>query len=374
MSRFKFIFILFWIIIPFNEACTQKNTFEYRKMEEVKFNFKELDFEPTEVVDYLPANYTKDGSKDYTNYIQKAIDNNQNIIFPDFPLLINDNGLELRSHSKIMFRKNSALILKASNKEKYSMLYLNGIESVIIYNPKLIGDRNTHLGEKGEWGMGIRINGSRNVKIYNVDIKDTWGDGIYIASSYKGLSKTENILVEHGHIDNARRDGISIIGGDNIKIKDLFISNTNGTHPASGIVLEPNRESDFLRKIKLENIVTFNNQNDGIVFNASHLLNKKYSPQVSVDIINHKDVSSRFAMRFSKVKFDKENKRMKGYVNVVNSNWINSKRKEVVIIYENSNLPQVRFNNVKVDKNQKEFDEYLHNLKQIHSDIKINNK
>src|SRR5699024_10041935 len=136
---------------------------------------------------------------------------------------------------------------------------------------------------------------------------------------------------------------------------NLFISNINGTHPASGVVVEPNRKTDFLTNILLENITTFNNQNDGIVFNASKLLNNNTSPEVSVDITNHKDISSRWAMRFSKINTNSNHKKITGYVKIKNAEWIDTRREEVMMMYEDSKLPQIIFKNVGVNKNEKRF-------------------
>src|SRR5690554_2330265 len=50
------------------------------------------------IEDYLPSNYVEDGTRDYTSYVQQAINENQNVRFPDFPILINDTGIFLRSN------------------------------------------------------------------------------------------------------------------------------------------------------------------------------------------------------------------------------------------------------------------------------------
>src|ERR1700758_4716525 len=43
----------------------------------------------------LPANYVKNGSVDYTSFIQGALDKYSKVIFPDFPVLINESGLTI---------------------------------------------------------------------------------------------------------------------------------------------------------------------------------------------------------------------------------------------------------------------------------------
>src|SRR5690606_29419791 len=116
---------------------------------------------------YLPHNYVKDGSIDYTIYMQKGLDENLNIQFPDFPVLINENGLNIRSNQKLNFSKNACLIMKPNSEERYGLLNLKNVSNVVINNPGLEGDRKNHKSSKGEWGMGINILSSRNITINN---------------------------------------------------------------------------------------------------------------------------------------------------------------------------------------------------------------
>ena len=59
------------------------------------------------LTDYLPRNFVRDGSMDYTSFIQIALIKNPNIVFPDFPVLINDSGLEIPSNRTLTFLKGS---------------------------------------------------------------------------------------------------------------------------------------------------------------------------------------------------------------------------------------------------------------------------
>src|SRR5690606_12983874 len=57
----------------------------------------------------LPKGYVKDGTVDYTKYLQNGINNNKNVLFPDLPLLINKTGLTLKSGTTIVFPDKSRL-------------------------------------------------------------------------------------------------------------------------------------------------------------------------------------------------------------------------------------------------------------------------
>ncbi|WP_352421139.1 right-handed parallel beta-helix repeat-containing protein [Proteiniphilum sp.] len=207
------------------------------------------------IVDFLPENFVKDGTIDYTSTIQSLIDNNTNLLFPPFPLLVNEKGLNLRSNSVLYFPKGGCIKMKPNNSSHYSILHIENIQNIRIYNAVLIGDRKNHLGSSGEWGMGIYIKGAENIYITNAVISDCWGDGIDIMhSSDKNNSK--NIFIEKCKIMRNRRNGITIGSGEDITIANCIISDTNGTLPMAGIDIEPNNNKAELGKIKIENLKT----------------------------------------------------------------------------------------------------------------------
>lgn len=242
---------------------------------------------------YLPRGYSKNGSVDYTKYLQKAIDENNHVLMPNFPVLINDDGLELNNNSEILFSNKSELRLKPSDKGNYQVLRVHSKNNVHIYFPKITGDRYNHLNSSGEWGMGISIRSSSNVYVLNAAIKNCWGDGIYVGSD--GSKKaSQNIRIEHGNIDNNRRNGISIINVDSLVISNVVISNTNGTNPQVAIDFEPNNNKEVLKNIYLDNIYTFNNFNQGIFYCFNMLNGSK--ERVDITLVNHIDKGAKAAI------------------------------------------------------------------------------
>lgn len=343
--KLKFLFIVISLFY-FNVSCYSQS-FEYKKPKNIYENFIHPNENSVDIKKYLPENYVEDGSIDYTRYIQEALDNNKKVRFPDFPIRINASGLEVRDSSKIFFNRNSKLILEPNDKKKYKILSLDEVTNVNIYNPQLVGERENHKNDEGEWGMGINIENSKNINIYNPHISNTWGDGIYISSSSE--AKTDNILIKYGIIDNVRRNGISIISGRNIKIDSVQISNTNGHHPAAGIDLEPNKIKQEIKNITLENIFTFNNQKEGIVFSFSNLLSPKSSQEISVKIRNHHDIGARYAIRFFKKGFKNEDRPLSGNITIKNSLWEEPRRKAVAYIPSNNDkLPKILLEQIKV--------------------------
>src|SRR5690606_23777242 len=105
---------------------------------------------------YLPQRHVKDGSVDYTTYLQNAVNNEKEITLPNYPIAVNWKGLQLKSNFRLVFQNESKLIMLPNSKTNYEIIGINNIENVEIIRPNLEGDKKKHLGEKGEWGMGLK--------------------------------------------------------------------------------------------------------------------------------------------------------------------------------------------------------------------------
>jgi len=300
--------VMIYIIV--NKGYANIDRFIYRPVPKQFITMVSVDVETDQYVDataYLPLGYSRLGDVDYTKYIQAAINENNNVILPDFPILINDSGLRPKSNSNIYFRKKSKLILKPSNKPQYGVFVLDQVENINIFQPTILGDRDHHIGNKGEWGMGIRIVKSKNIRIVNPNIVNCWGDGIYIGGN--GILSSSDIVIEGGLLDNNRRNAISIVNGENIIIKDIVLSNTNGTLPMAGIDLEPNTNHDKLNNISLNNVISFNNKEDGYLIYLGSWLGENQN-KTNIIIENCKAYYSNNAMSIPGLRND-YNKRVK---------------------------------------------------------------
>ena len=111
----------------------------------------------------------------------------------------------------------------------------------------ITGDRHTHTGSEGEWGMGISLHEAKDVTITGITIADCWGDCIYIG----GASK--NIRISNCQLRGSRRQGISITKAENITISNCKISNISGTMPQYAICIEPNKRC-LVDNVVIENV------------------------------------------------------------------------------------------------------------------------
>jgi len=97
-----------------------------------------------------------------------------------------------------------------------------------------MGDRSTHTGVGGEWGMGMQICGSNNVVVVGLTAKECWGDGFYITNVNTNLTFC-NVVADHN-----RRQGMSITSVNGMVVRNSTFTNSIGTSPEFGIDVEPN--------------------------------------------------------------------------------------------------------------------------------------
>lgn len=143
-----------------------------------------------------------------------------------------DRCLNIGSNTEVIF--NGTVRLKPNDFPNYSVISIAGDNIVLKGSGCVIGDKMNHVGNAGEWGMGINLWGAKNVSIKGLTVKECWGDCIYIGGS------TENVIIEKCTLDNGRRQGVSITSGNEVKIRNCVISNVSGTVPEYAIDVEPN--------------------------------------------------------------------------------------------------------------------------------------
>lgn len=209
--------------------------------------------------------------KEDTAAIQKAIDSvnikgGGTVYVPDGIYLINPvSTIKLKNNITLNLSEKATLKAMPTTSDTYAVIKISSVRNVKIIGGNIIGERDEHLGTGGEWGHGIRITGSNDIYISNIKISDCWGDGIYIGSNSL-QNYSSRVTIEKFKINRARRNGISLISGKHVTIRDGEVSNTIGTKPQCGIDLEPNKTDEYLQDIIFENILSSYNVWYGIKF------------------------------------------------------------------------------------------------------------
>jgi hypothetical protein len=94
---------------------------------------------------------------------------------------------------------------------------------------RITGERNIHRGKGGEWGMGISAWSASNWTVSGVEIRNCWGDGLYIGNA-PDSGPCVDFLVDAVHVWDCRRNGISVVAGWNGEIGvgiDVTVANQN---------------------------------------------------------------------------------------------------------------------------------------------------
>lgn len=245
----------------------------------------------------LPKNFVKDATVDYTDYIQRALDNHRKVLFPNFPVLINSKGLTISSNSIIVFNKNSKIKLVPNDQGQYEMLRVHDVENVTLFNANIEGDKHKHIGTKGEWGMGISIRGAKNVKLFNSVVKYCWGDGIYLGITEKS-SNNVNVTITNTLLDDNRRNGMSIITAENLWVNKLLVANTHGTSPMAGVDIEPDANTDIIKNLNFDGIISFNNATHGFLFALNNLAGTISHNEVNVKVNKFNAIYGELGMSF----------------------------------------------------------------------------
>ena len=287
------------------------------------------------LVNALPAGYVKDGSRDYTSYVQAAVTKYSNIVFPAFPIQVNDKGIIIGSNKVITFEPGSQIRLKPTSLGTYNILKIAAATNVTLYNPVIIGDRATHTGTTGEHGMGIAIWGSSNVTIYNPKVSYCWGDGIYLGQAGNSIN-CKNITIQGAWLKKNRRSGITVIGVDGLLMDNLYAGYNDGTSPYSGINFEPNNSTSEFKNVRLNNPRTEFNKN-GIQIGVRRMLatTNKY---LDITVVNHTDIgSTRYPFKVACSPTVDITAKMYGLIKIANPSWRKTATETNVYLWLSSN-------------------------------------
>lgn len=354
----KIKFVLFYIFLFINTTLSaqwSKNNYDTRW----NYSFVKI---PSSVVS-LDDRYFAIG-EDHTETLQKFLNSYKEVVLPNITLNINFNGIRLKSNSKVYFQPNTNLKLIPTENGSYGLIKIYNVQNVQLFNARINGNRMRHLGNTGEWGMGIDVRSSKKIIIYNSNIINCWGDGIYLGMTNTGIVNND-ISINKGFLDYNRRNGISVTSGENVSISDISIVNTYGKLPMAGIDIEPNKDSKKVNNIKLENVTTKNSGNEGILIYLSHLRYTNYKTS-NITVINHKDYSSKIGFRVGPVSTNKA----VGTIRISKSTWANNSSNPILFSdFSNSKLDIILKDNLmdskKITKNSINITKHFLNEKTI---------
>lgn len=196
------------------------------------------------------------------------------------PLTLNRDGFEL------VFASGAELVAKrdAFHGRGDSVLTLTGRRDVTVRGEGAGGVIRMHKADyqdpkrytRAEWRNCITIRGGKNIRIENLRLAESGGDGILV-SHYKA-DFPEHIVIRKVDCDGNHRQGLSIICGTDILVEDSVFRNTRGTNPESGIDVESNKDDDPVRKVVIRNCELRDNAGHGLIISLTRLDSRVVGP------------------------------------------------------------------------------------------------
>ncbi|MEH6861522.1 right-handed parallel beta-helix repeat-containing protein [Bacillus velezensis] len=165
-------------------------------------------------------------------------------------------GIRVPSYMTLILHPKAEFIVEPNSSYGYSCIYLGEVEDVTIKGGKIRGERYQHdftghgnlkKKETHEWGYGINVHGAKDVVIEGVDISECTGDCIMVNAQgmlnvpWTSYRPARNVTIERCKLDGARRNNISVTGGEDVKIDKNVITNAginDGCKPMFGIDIE----------------------------------------------------------------------------------------------------------------------------------------
>ena len=198
-----------------------------------------------------------DGVTDDTNPMRLFINDSYcNKHIPCGTYMLNaTHSFNIQSNTSLVIDNNAKLQV-ITNSTGYILFYLHTVDNVRITGGALIGERGTHSGSS--LGYGVNMDGATNCSIFNMNINNFYGDGVYVGGGLCNNININQIISNH----NARQ-GMSITNATNVYVGNSSFINTDSLPPKSGIDIEPNL-GNTIANITIENVTASGNSGEGI--------------------------------------------------------------------------------------------------------------
>ncbi|WP_165066474.1 right-handed parallel beta-helix repeat-containing protein [Paludisphaera rhizosphaerae] len=213
---------------------------------------------------------------DSTAFLQKAINSKvKRLIIDRQPSPWVTRPLTGVSGQEIVFESGVELVaLKGSYQAKSDcLLTFNQCERVTVRGEKGDAgelpvirmekeDYQSAAYEKSEWRHGLVFLGCREVRVEDLRIERTGGDGVYLGT---GPDKIPNrdVVIRGVDFNANHRQGISVISAENLLVERCLLRNTKGTAPQAGVDFEPNDPADVLVNCVVRHCVASGNSGTG---------------------------------------------------------------------------------------------------------------
>ena len=179
-----------------------------------------------------------------------------------------------RSNQTIVFGKGVTVrAVPGAFKNIYAMMF----RSAHVTNVTIRGEAGAnvsmlkpdYLDDKqykwSEWRHLFAFYDCGNIALSNLAFSASGGDGVYVA-------RCQNVRIENVLAEGHNRQGISVIGAENLYVGHSRFSCTAGTPPACGIDFEPNKATECFVSNVIEDCDFDFNESCGVCFHIPHFV------------------------------------------------------------------------------------------------------
>lgn len=214
---------------------------------------------------------------DATDCLQAAINSG-------VPTLVVDNvgapwivrPLRAVSNQRIVFEPGVVLLAKAGEYQRINdcLMLVAGQTNVVFsgYGAVFRMRRADYCAAPykfAEWRHALSIRGSSHITVEGLRFEESGGDGIYIDQLQRRNLKAVGITIRDVVCDRNLRQGMSVIGVEDLLVENCVFSNTKGAPPEAGIDFEPNNPEEPFINCVLRNCTMVNNNGEGVAIVAA---------------------------------------------------------------------------------------------------------
>lgn len=239
---------------------------------------------------------------DATSCLQQAVDSGERRVYVDRqagdwivePIhirgsdleLVFGDGVRLRA-KKGAFKGKSDMLVRIEKTAKRIVIRGEGDARFVMNKPDY---QNAAEYVQAEWRHTLGVYGTRGVSqgvaVSNLTFESSGGDGVY-------LNNTSDVVLENLVCRDHHRQGISVIGVENLLVRSCAFLETGGTPPKCGLDVEPNSSAEMLENVLFEDCDFHDNESSGVSFYLKNLV--ATSRPVSVTFRNCRSWNNRGA-------------------------------------------------------------------------------
>lgn len=159
--------------------------------------------------------------------------------------IVNEYGLRLNGRNATLRGRSYA-----PESAHRSQLRIESGQNMIIRNLNIRGNNPDYARWNGgrEHEHGVAIFGGRAIKLINIRVRDTYGDGIYVGYVSGRIAPANTVTLDRVSIARTGRSGVAIVGGNYLRITRAVISDT-GLHSVN---LEPDATDAAIHHVTVE--------------------------------------------------------------------------------------------------------------------------